>query len=361
MKNLFLLAGLSAILFASCSNDEEPTVKRSDNLTFEFAVVNKAEDGSNLMRSGLYSSEAKHKVSRVVVYAFKKNGADYLYEKTFDNILWPGEGISSYTYVVDEADDLSTGDYKLLAVGREATDSYTLTTLNATTNFDDFSASYTLPRANNAIFAGSATLTVGAAGGGNVSIQMTRQVAGLVGYFSNVPSDINGETPDILAIVVTEAENSGFGNTTVNLTTGTGSNPYPSANTLVVVDLRTQTTGMDGTVPVFMGNTVSNVTKLDTTQLNGSYIIPTKSVKMELVLAKIVGGQLGTPLRSWPVKMSSNGSTTFDIIANHYYTLGTKNSNTDTDDDTPINLNRNEAIYLTILPDWTEIHDLVID
>lgn len=360
MKRIFLFTVLSAILFASCtSNENEETDKDSKNLTFTFATVNKLENG---LKIGPVSSEAKHKVSRVVVYAFKQNASgDYLYVKTFDGIQWPGVGESFYTYTVPEADNLAQGEYKLLAVGREATDQYTLTTLDANTNFNDFSATLPLPMTSNAIFAGSADITVGTEGGGRVSIQLTRQIAGLMGYFSSVPAVVGGVRAEVLAIVLTQSENNGFGNLQVNLTNGFGSVPNGGSLTITAIDLRLQNTTMEGSVEIFTGNTLTGISKLDNSQLQGTYLIPAMNVKMEVVLALANGSQLGTILKSWPVKMAADGSDTFNLVANHFYTLGIKKSDTSTDGDTPVNLNREESLSLSILPEWVSIENLTIE
>lgn len=358
MKKLVLLAAISAILFASCKKDNP--VQTPEGLVFEFATVNKIENG--LSKAGLYSSESKHKVSRVAVYAFKKNeSGDFLYAKTFDQIVWPGVGESFYMYTVPATDVLPEGDYKFLAVGREATDAYALTIPDATTNFNAFTATLTRPVANNAIFSGSSEYTVGAAGGGRVMIQMQRQVAGVVGYFSNIPTaPINGITPELVTVVITGDNGTSRGNMTVNLTTGTGSNPAAGLNSVIALLLTGQATGMDGDVEVFAGNDLGSegVQKLPNTQLAGSFVIPTTNIRMSVVVGRLNGSQLEF-LKEWPVLL--NGASTFDLIPNHYYSLGTKNNNGTTNGDNPINLNREESLTLSIRPDWDGIHDLVIE
>ena len=72
------------------------------------------------------------------------------------------------------------------------------------------------------IFAGSADAEVMAQGGTRVSIEMTRKVAGVLGYFKNVPQVLNGSTVKYLRLKVSNS------NQQVNLTNGVGINTAPT-------------------------------------------------------------------------------------------------------------------------------------
>jgi len=359
MKKLFSLIGLFVIIFTSCSESEVDNIPENESLVFQFSTVNRIQTGPN--RAGLYGPEPVHKVSKVAVYAFKDNGSGaFLYNKSFDQIPWPGVGESYYSYTVPEAESLQPGNYKLLAVGREATDQFTLTTLNGNINYNDFMATGPRPGSDNVLFSGSADLTIGESGGGYVFIEMTRQLAGLTAYLSNIPTaPIDGIVPQVVAIAVKSSENNGFGNTAVNLTTGTGSVPYSRSVTITAVLLTGQATAQDGAVEVFAGNTIANVQKLGNTQLNGSFVVPTKNISLEIVLATVNNGQIDRVLKRWPVIMDSDKSTTFDILPNHFYSIGVKNTTANTNDDEPINLNRDVTVTMSITPTWIDVHKLI--
>lgn len=361
MRKIFSLIILSIIIFTSCTQSEMDEISDKP-LVFEFSAVNTIQTGS--LRAGLYGPEPVHKVSRVAVYVFKDNGSgDFLYTKTFDQIQWPAVGASYYSYTVPKEESLQPGNYKLIAVGREASDQFTLTTLDQNTNYNDFMASQRIPASDNVLYSGSVDLTVGNELGGHIYIQMTRQLAGLTAYLSNVPTaPIAGITPQVVGITITSAENNGFGNTAVNLTTGVGSTPYLTRSiTVTAVLLTNQSTGQDGTTEVFAGNVLTGVSKLNNTQLNGSFVVPTRNVSLEIVLATINNGQIDRVLRSWPIKMVSDGSTTFDLLPNHFYSIGVKNSTTNTDDDSPIDLNWVNPVTATIsqTSEWFDIHDII--
>ena len=75
----------------------------------------------------------------------------------------------------------------------------------------------------------------------------------------------------------------------------------------------------------------------------------------------------GTALRTWAVSSPGTG-TNFNILANHFYTLGRKvvsgsivgNPDDPNDDDNPIDLLTDQTITITISPNWIAIHDLVL-
>ena len=75
----------------------------------------------------------------------------------------------------------------------------------------------------------------------------------------------------------------------------------------------------------------------------------------------------GNAIKTWSVK-DTGGVTTFNILANHFYSLGMKvqagnvNGGTDDpgDDDDPIDLLTDQNIVITISPAWELIHNLII-
>ena len=319
----------SAFLFAcSESDDPSPIVDNSipeGSVVFDISTVNKLNNG--MSRGNVYSQEATQHVTRVSVYAFSNNGSDYVYAKTYDISGW-SDGTTFKRYVVAEGDKLPAGDYKFLAVGRDAADQFTVSGTTTAQVLDK---------------------------GSRVSIEMTRKVAGVLGYFKNVPQILDGKTVTFLRL---SASNS---NQQVNLTNGVGVNTSPAAYNIIDLNLSGQTV----TNGIYTGNNLSaqGVVKVANSQLSGSYFMPVSSVTLTLGLYEANGNAIKT----WSVK-DTGGVTTFNILANHFYSLGMKvqagnvNGGTDDpgDDDDPIDLLTDQNIVITISPAWELIHNLII-
>lgn len=345
----------SAFLFAcSESDDPSPVVDNSipeGSVVFDISAVNKLNNG--MSRGNVYSQEATQHVTRVSVYAFSNNGSDYVYTKTYDISGW-SDGTTFKRYVVAEGDKLPAGDYKFLAVGRDATDQFTVTSPSAGQSYSSMMATIAQSGNESEIFSGTTTAQV-LDKGSRVSIEMTRKVAGVLGYFKNVPQILDGKTVTFLRL---SASNS---NQQVNLTNGVGVNTSPAAYNIIDLNLSGQTV----TNGIYTGNNLSaqGVVKVANSQLSGSYFMPVSSVTLTLGLYEANGNVIKT----WSVK-DTGGVTTFNILANHFYSLGMKvqagnvNGGTDDpgDDDDPIDLLTDQNIVITISPAWELIHNLII-
>lgn len=351
MKKFMYLVAMSTLLFACSENDNlAPATEPEAGVTFEISAIEGMKNGADT-RSSLYSQEAAQHVTQVVVHAFKDNGTDYVYSKSYTIDNWT-DGMTFKRYAV--TDKLAEGDYKFLAIGREASDMFTITTPSSTTTFDGMEAGIAQSGDENEIFSGWKQATV-TNDGGRVSIDMTRMVAGVLGYFKNIPATINGTPVKYLRLSLTDS------NQAVNLTNGTGINGATTAYNLIDMDLSAQPIVNE----VYTGNDLSaqGVVKVANSQLSGSYLIPVSGIQITLGLYDAGGN----PLKSWVVK-DSNGDATFNILANHFYSLGTKaqtgNVNGGTpepgDDDAPIDLLTDQSIVISISPAWTLVHDLVI-
>lgn len=356
MKKLMFFALASAFIFACSDNDSVPNDNQEGTngaLIFEISAVN--DLNTSVTRGPVYSQAPDQHVTRVSVYAFKNNDSQYLYTKTYDISGWT-DGTTIKRYEVPASDNLPAGDYKLLAVGRDASDQYTVTVPTVATTFESMAASIAASGNETEIFAGSSAVTI-ALVGNRVSIPMTRKVAGILGYFKNVPQNLNGKTVKYLRLSASAT------NTAVNLSTGVGSTAGTAPFNLIDIDLSTQAVSGE----IYVGNdlTGQGVVKLDKSQLGGTFILPVTSVKLTLGLYD----ETNTAIKTWVVKDSNNGgSDTFNITANHFYSLGTKtqagNTNGGTgdtgDDDTAIDLLTDQNIVVTISPAWDVIHNLVI-
>ncbi|MCR9011214.1 FimB/Mfa2 family fimbrial subunit [Gabonibacter chumensis] len=355
MKKWYFMT-LASILMLACSKNESegPRDISQGNIVFELATVNQSENGIKAKTRPLYSQEAVQEVERVFIYAFKNNGTNYVYDTTYTT-AWP-KGTTFMRYFVANNNKLEAGDYQFLVVGRELTDNFTLTTpVIGTTQITDMTATIPSVGKESEIFAGEKNVSV-TSEGVRVSVEMTRKIAGILGYFINVPAVIGNVNVATLRLTITNAS------TQLNLYSGLGSSPTGTSFNVFNIDLTGQAVTSAG---VFAGNdlTGQGVVKLDNTQLMGRFFIPTSNISMTLGLYDAAGNALKT----WSVVNES--STTFDLLPNHFYTLGKKVTKGDTtgggtpdkgDDDAPIDLLKDQVIAITINPNWSQFHNLVI-
>ena len=358
MKKWMFFVAASMFAFAACSDEDDSTqpVPMEGHVTFEISAVNELDDGTT--RTPLYSQEDSQHVTRVSVYAFRYISAssNYLYQNTYTVTGW-SDGTTFKRFAVPDSDKLPAGTYKFLAVGRDASDLFSVTSPTSSTTYGDMLATISNTGEESEIFSGSADATI-TDQGARVSIEMTRKVAGILGYFKNIPQQMNGQTVRYLRL---SASNS---NQQVNLTTGMGINTTTASYNIINIDLSNQSVANG----VYAGNDLSSqgVVKVANSQLGGAFYLPVSGVTMTLGLYD----SAGSAIKEWIVKDSSNGNaTTFDILANHFYSLGTKGAtgstnggtpNDTSDDDNPIDLLTDQNIVITITPAWSLIHNLII-
>lgn len=364
MKKLVFLAMASALLF-SCSNNDDPLPNeegQKGGVTFEVSAVNGLTDGMG-GRGALYSQEAVQNITNVQVHAFLSNGSgNFLYKKTYDISGWTA-GTTFKRFEIASDDDLGPGTYKFLAVGRDASDTYTITPspFDATTSYSDVEAMVAANGGESEIFAGSADAVI--TDGSRVSIPMTRKVAGVLGYFKNVPEKLNNadgveKTVRYIRLTATDA------NKRVNLSTGVGISTEVAPYQIFEIDMNGQTV----TGGVYPGNDLSSqgVIKVANSQLAGAFMIPVADVQFTLGLYDTSDNVVKT----WSVLNGTND--TFSLLANHFYSLGVKKATGSTDgstpgnpgqpgdEDAPIDLLNDQNIVITVSPAWELVHNLVI-
>lgn len=360
MKKVFLLAMASMLIFACSKEKNEGVLPEEKGMVIEVAAVNELSSGLATRTRPLYSEEALQEVERVNVHVFLSNGTNYLYDTTYAIPNWT-KGTTFMRFTVPANGLLKQGVYQFLVVGQEATSNYTITTLTkSVTDINSVMASVASAGMESEIFAGVKDVEVSSTGV-RVNMQMTRQVAGVLGYFKNVPATMNGTPVKFLRLSVNSATNNAA-STGVLLANGNGQNPTGASYNVIDVDLSGQTVTSDG---VFIGNDLNSqgVIKVANSELYGKFMLPVKGITMTLGLYDAGGNALKT----WSVQ--SNGISGFDINANHFYALGQKVKKGDTtgggtpgtnDDDAPIDLLLDQSISISIDPSWNMLHNLTI-
>lgn len=371
------------LTFSACSNDDafnedETNVTagetRNVELTFNFSV-----NSGEQTRGGrpLYSSEALQQVSAMKVYVFKESDGEYVYSKEitddgnfgFNNITAVGTESHSYTLT----DKLPDGKYKFLAVGYE--DDYTTTFEGLTMTPDATKLSELLLKLNagqnaDEVFSGvSEDVTVSATSTSfNVGVELHRVVAGILGYFKNVPYEIekDGSMVRVKHVLVNVIKKG----TSAKLADRTASGVDESKYTIIDIDMSSYSKDGDNNwydVPAKSGA----VATVENSVLQGAYSLPIAAVTdnntLEVVLT---GDDKSTVLKTFKVKDVDDYD--FAINANHFYSLGQKKTDDDTnggtpgpdtddDDDEPIDLSKDQIITITVNAEWTDIHNLTIE
>lgn len=383
-KNYFAMAILACglLTFSACSNDDafnedETNVTagetRNVELTFNFSV-----NSGEQTRGGrpLYSSEALQQVNAMKVYVFKKSGDDYVYSEEikgnnfgFNNSTAQGTESHSYTLT----NKLADGTYKFLAVGYEQGYSTTFKTLTMTPTTKLSELLLELNNGQNAdeVFSGvSKDVTVNATSTSfNVGVELNRVVAGILGYFKNVPYQIeNGgkmvQVKHVLVNVIKKGTSAKLADRTAN---GVDESKY------TIIDIDMSSYQKDGDNNWYDVDAQSGkVATVANSVLQGAYSLPIAAVTdnntLEVVLT---GDDKGTALKTFKVKDAD--SYDFAINANHFYSLGQKKTNDDTnggdpdpdpdpdDNDDPIDLSKDQIITITVNAEWSAIHDLTIE
>lgn len=370
------------LTFSACSNDDafnedETNVTagetRNVELTFNFSV-----NSGEQTRGGrpLYSSEALQQVNEMNVYVFKKSGDDYVYseEITDDGNFGfsnnSAQGTESHSYTL--TDKLADGTYKFLAVGYEEGYGDTFEALTMTpdaTKLSDLLLKLNAGQNADEVFSGvSGDVTVSATSTSfNVGVELHRVVAGILGYFKNVPYEIekDGQLVQVKHVLVNVIKKG----TSAKLADRTANGVDESKYTIIDIDMSTYSKDGDNNwynVPAQSGGAVATV---ENSVLKGAYSLPiaavTGSSTLEVVLT---GDNKSTVLKTFKVK--DDNSSEFAINANHFYSLGQKMTNggtngpdpgTDDDDDDPIDLSKDEIITITVNAAWSAIHNLTIE
>lgn len=367
------------LTFSACSNDDafnedETNVTagetRNVELTFNFSV-----NSGEQTRGGrpLYSSEALQQVNAMKVYVFKQSGADYVYSEEinggnfgFNNSTAQGTESHSYTLT----DKLADGTYKFLAVGYEEGYGTTFKALTMTPNTTTLSGLLLeLNEGQNAdeVFSGvSDPVTVSATSTSfNVGVKLNRVVAGILGYFKNVPYQIENEgkmvqVKHVLVNVIKKGTSAKLADRTAS---GVDDNKY----TIIDIDMSSYQKDGDNNWYAVAAKT-GKVATVENSVLQGAYSLPIAAVTGSNTLEVVLTGDKGTVLKTFKVK--DEDSSEFAINANHFYSLGQKMTDDDTnggtpdpgtDDDDPIDLSKDQIITITVNAEWTDIHNLTIE
>lgn len=407
MKNYLYVSAVGAMLLAACSNDDTVPLSGEDVVQPGSAItltVNSGGDGLNT-RAGrpVNSSEAANNVTAVRLYIYNPSGTDVtnaaLAAGTQNPVLWtagpsdsatPGDNPNpahkaSQTVKLNKL--ATNGVYTVVAYGYNTALDYNITA--GTSADDSFTAA--LPAATNEseLFAGKATFNVingNIQAGTSSEVELRRHVAGLLGYFKNVPvlypNPVGGlPTPVAFVRVYASSHATSFTFPSVLNVNGTGNNTKTKVlefglNTLIT-DFAAQVTAA-GTnltkvfsIPAISTGTTATVPN---SILNGKFLVPFAQVAGATTFTVQLEDASGTVLKTWDVVNNAltGDKKIYDVRRNYFYSLGqkVKASSTDggtpdpgtTDDnDNPIDLSQETVITVTVNDAWDTIYNLGIE
>lgn len=405
MKKYLFLSAVGAMMLAACSNDDTVPVEGIDaaqpgsELTL---TLNSGGDGmSTRANRPVNSSEAANNVTAVKLYIYNPSGTDVtaaaLSAGTLNPITWtagptnpaaPGDNPSpahkaSQTIKLNKL--ATDGVYTVVAYGYNLVTDYTISGGGAAN--DAFTA--TLPALTNEseLFAGKNTFTVvngNIQSGTSSEVELRRHVAGLLGYFKNVPilyTNPSTNLPDIVAFVRVYASShaSAFTFPSTLPVNGTGNHTKTKVlefNLATLISDFTAQTVAAGTnltktfnIPAKTGLTATVANSI----LSGKFLVPFAKVASTTTFTIQLENAAGTILKSWDVINNGlAGEKVFDVQRNYFYSIGQKYvaSSTDGgtsdpgetgDDDQPIDLSKETVITITINDAWDTIYNLGIE
>ena len=411
MKKNYLAMTAMAIgllTFSACSSDddfggEQTTTAKGEmqdvELTFNIGVNSGKET-----RAGrpLYSAEALQRVNKMNVYYFKEDNGQYKYAgevTSADNFgfqLTADEGNKTTQNTLKET--LEEGaSYKFLAIGLEdngsAYSDFKTQLTAGTTVLENVKLTLGTGGVADEAFAGVSdviTITDGKASKNPIKIQLNRVVAGVLGYFKNVPYKVNYGNNGLVQVtkVVVKAVQKGTdvkyvdnGTTVSNVwAAGTQNN---TAYDLITINL-------DGCTEVagqniysnanYKGYGENNVVVEENSFVGGQFVLPVVTKDSTNTLVVELRGQVGSGekvLKTFQVK--KGGEIAYSLDANSFYSIGHKstadgtngeNGDEDPDiddpkdpdkDDDPVDLSKETYIELTVNAAWSAIYDLDLE
>lgn len=411
MKKNYLAMTAMAIgllTFSACSSDddfggEQTTTAKGEmqdvELTFNIGVNSGKET-----RAGrpLYSAEALQRVNKMNVYYFKETGGQYKYAgevTSADNFgfqLTADEGNKTTQNTLEET--LEEGaSYKFLAIGLEDNGSayadFKAQLTVGTTVLESVKLTLGTGGVADEAFAGVSdvvTITDGKASVNPIKIQLNRVVAGVLGYFKNVPYKVNYGNKGMIQVTkvvvkaiqkgtdVAYADNGKTVNTVWNAGTQNG-----TAYDLITINLSgcTEVAGQniyDNANYSYNGN---NVKVEENSFVGGQFVLPVTAMSEKATLVVELRGQVDNTeavLKSYNV--TKGGATEYTLDANSFYSIGHKSTadgtggedgeeddpeiddpNDPDKDDDPVDLSKETYIELTVNAAWSAIYDLDLE
>ena len=446
-KQYFLMAAFAtAMAFTACSNEDEMPVVDNGNGTLgldedyiEIAISNTGT-GTTRQARPVGSSAADNNVNKVQLVFLDAEGTQVRIDDDGEGTLKieAADGESGYTIAdglisyntadIDEGvpgdTDRETKKAKLKVSGLTANAQYTIIAYGYNDNFPygtptlESGQKYFKTGTHNLsnfdleeVFAASTTAQVTGNLGtaeapvykftSSVKIELTRQVAGMLAYFKNVPAYINETKVDKITVEA-NSKSDGFyfpgqlysNDNGLNGIAATGFTVGTNTDVLLTFSglSKCTTTGEgDAQVYTFEGETgkkykladdmPANASLVceDNTLFGGRFILPYSAhadqpAGSTTLVVKFWAENGQTPLATRLVRtqdQNTKDKSMYDILRNNFYSIGKKLATDDTDggdddendgdEDDPIDLSSSDELLVLVNDAWAVIHDMQVD
>ena len=387
-KNLLFAAAAGIMLFSACSNDEDiingggaNDVNVSGEITL---ALNAGGSGAETRAARpVHSSEAYSEVTDVELKLFKKNGENWVAATGVTTDLaeggwaisnWetqsavsPGTTDNKTTKTVKLKNLDKNAEYKLVAYGYK-------TELTTTLAWTAALAKAT-PNAGKdveEIFAGEeefSTNDEGKISTTPVQVEMRREVAGVLGYFKNIPEKV-GETTVKSVRVYASSSNTAYNIPSLDLQNQCGT---AGTEKVTVLDLAIPTEGVTVVEGIYnwAGKNGTNLKTEANSLLGGCFLVPFAKVDNKATFTIALCDEKGKDLKTWTgvldkTQTDENDTKIFNVNRNYFYSFGKKlKAGTTRPDpenpDEPIDLSVNNEITIILNNAWGVIHNMGIE
>lgn len=366
MKFVYSIVLCFFLFLIACSPGDfpAPIIKGQGTVNLMFI----AESGIKT-RTLLSGSENLQHVSVVYLYVFSgmTDNAEYVLTK---QIPWTDASDSNVNYQTVERSysvNLPAGDYTFLAIGLDDQSGVTYDLpagISNGTTLSNAVASLATGKTKDDIavselFAGTVSASVAENTASDVTVSLLRRVAGVMGWFTNIPSDVT----DIQIALYTQQNKSSYLKARTEGTTP----PIGISNPENFKDYITNPVGDLVNGGILVSVNVPAGTTATTILSGGSYVLPAAAPAVgdgseyTLQVNMISGGTVLKSIRTQlkpddnlyiPPSASDVASPfRFPIVANCFYGVGTQNAPVDLGGD-------DDAVYIEINANWSKIVDV---
>ena len=386
-KNLLFAAAAGIMLFSACSNDEDVIIDGANdvNVSGEITLALNAGGSGAETRSArpVYSSEAYSEVTDVDLKLFKKNGENWetatgvttdLAEEGWAISNWgtqsavsPGTTDNKTTKTVKLKNLDKSAEYKLVAYGYKTELTTTLVWTAA--------LAVATPNAGEdveEIFAGEkefSTNDKGKISTTPVQVEMRREVAGVLGYFKNIPEKVGKTTVKSVRVYASSS------NTAYHIPSLLLQNQCGTAGTerVTVLNLPIPTEGVTVVEGIYnwAGKDETNLKTVANSLLGGCFLVPFAKVEGKATFTIALCDENGNDLKTWTgvldqKQTGEDDTKIFNVNRNYFYSFGKKlKANTTKPDpenpDEPIDLSVNTEITIILNNAWGVIHNMGIE
>lgn len=386
-KNLLFAAATAIVLFSACSNDEDVINGGSANdvnVSGEITLALNAGGSGAESRAArpVESSEAYSAVTDVELKLFKKNGDSWEtatgVTTDLSNGGWaisdwesqiavsPGTNDNKTTKTVKLKNLDKSATYKLVAYGYKKD-------LTTTLAWNAALATAT-PYANQdveEIFAGETEFSTNEEGkisSTPVQVEMRRQVAGVLGYFKNIPQKV-GETTVKSVRVYASSSNTAYNIPSIELQNQCGTVATDKV-TVLKLDIPTENVSVVEGIYNWAGKNETNLKTEANSLLGGCFLVPFAKVEGKATFTIALCDADGNDLKTWTgvldkTQAGEDNTKIFNVNRNYFYSFGKKlkanTTGTDPDPDEPIDLSVNNEITIILNNAWGVIHNMGIE